>query len=236
MQVEPAWRRTVAVSTLLASATATMTLVLGVGVAEASINILGDTRPLLDIDPRGAMALRWSNVCCIFGYGLLLVPAALFLHDDLSRRSPRLARLVLAAALACTMFAALSVAVLVVVWPPLQESFRAAPATEQAALEATFRAWSDAMNAGVGSLVALCGAAWWLPSGALLREDHPWFGSVTMVLGGAALIGGLGLLLGSATIATVGLGVIFGGVPVWALWLGLAILRGWRVPAFARID
>jgi hypothetical protein len=157
---------------------------------------------------------------------LLLVPAALFLYDEISPRSRRGARLILASALAFTLFAALSVAVLVVVWPPLQQAYQTATAAERPALEATFRAWSDAMNAGVGILVALCGAGWWLPTGLLLRAERPWFGWATAGLGAGALVGGVGLLLGSPLVATPGLAVLFGGVPPWALWFGGAVLRG----------
>ena len=65
---------------------------------------------------------------------------------------------------------------------------------------------------------------WFLGIGLLLRSERRLFSIFSIVLGISALLSSLGVILGIEAIAL--LGVIYGLLaPVWALWLGIDLLR-----------
>jgi hypothetical protein len=65
---------------------------------------------------------------------------------------------------------------------------------------------------------------WFLGIGLLLRGERRLFSIFSIILGISALLGWLGVILGIEAIAL--LAVIYGLLPpVWALWLGIDLLR-----------
>jgi hypothetical protein len=66
---------------------------------------------------------------------------------------------------------------------------------------------------------------WFLGIGLLLQDERRLFSIFSIVLGISALLSWLGVILGIEAIAFF-LGVIYGLLaPVWALWLGIDLLR-----------
>jgi hypothetical protein len=66
---------------------------------------------------------------------------------------------------------------------------------------------------------------WFLGIGLLLRGERRLFSIFSIILGISALLGSLGMILSVEALALLG-GVIYGLLaPIWALWLGIDLLR-----------
>jgi hypothetical protein len=65
----------------------------------------------------------------------------------------------------------------------------------------------------------------WIGIGLILRHERRAIGISTVILGVAALVGSVGTTLGIAPLAQLGLCVYLVLAPIWALWLGIDLLR-----------
>jgi hypothetical protein len=213
------------ISGVLAAPLGFATLALGVIGAGASIDVLADPTPFLQLESRQIDALRWANLCSIFGYGLLLVPVAVYLYELLDQRSRGLARLAAVCAIGYVGFATTNAVVLWSAWPVLQRAYPLLDPGQRTAFEAVFRAITDTLEIGVEAVMYLLGGTWWLVVGLLLlplRRVLAWF---TLALGCAAGVGAIGLLTGFGPLATPALALAFLLTPVWSAWVGLDALR-----------
>ena len=78
-----------------------------------------------------------------------------------------------------------------------------------------------------GAAQNLAGAVWWgLLGTALLRAGRRGLGALTLVLAGASTLTTAGALLSVEALTLPGLTLTVLLVPVWAVWSGLALLRG----------
>ena len=174
--------------------------------------------------------LHFSMVLDVFGYYLLLAPLALFLGSWLGPKSPDLVRLYTICALAYMLLGALGAAVLSAVVPQLMADYGNASGQQREMLQIVFNALTSAVDRGVWNTLEMFPAATWLLGiGWLLRQERRRLGIVTMVVGCAALLDGVGTSLNLPLIALPGLGIYLAGLPLWALAMGIALLRGSRI-------
>jgi hypothetical protein len=180
--------------------------------------------------PRGNGAgtlLHFSMVLDVFGYYLLLAPLALFLWSWLRPMGPDLVRLYTICGLAYMLFGALGAAVLSAVVPQLMADYGHASGQQREMLQIVFNAVISAVDRGVWNTLEMFPAATWLLGiGWLLRRERGPIGIATMVVGGAALLDGVGTSLNLPWIALPGLGIFLAGLPLWALLLGIGLVRG----------
>jgi hypothetical protein len=210
---------------VLAAPLGLATLALGVIGAGASIDVLADPMPFLHLESRQIDALRWANLCSIFGYGLLLVPVAVYLYQLLDERSRGLSRLAAVCAIGYIGFATTNAVVLWSAWPVLQRAYPLLDPGQQTAFEAVFRAITDTVEIGVEAVMYLLGGAWWLLVGLLLLPRWRVLAWFTLALGCAAEVGAMGLLTGFSPLATPALALAFLLTPIWSGWVGLDALR-----------
>jgi hypothetical protein len=74
----------------------------------------------------------------------------------------------------------------------------------------------------LGELLA---GIWFVGVGLLLRGERRIFSIVTMILGISALLDSLGMILNIEGLALLGLSIYVVLAPIWALWLGIDLLR-----------
>ena len=213
------------ISGVLAAPLAFATLALGVIGAGASIDVLADPAPFLHLEGGQIDALRWANLCSIFGYGLLLLPVAVYLYDLRDERSRGLARLAAVCAVGYIGFATTNAVVLWSAWPVLQRAYPLLDPGQRVAFEAIFRAVTDTVEIGVEAVMYLLGGTWWLLVGLLLLPLRRVLAWLTLALGCAAGVGALGLLAGFSPLATPALALAFLLTPIWSAWVGLDALR-----------
>jgi hypothetical protein len=187
------------------------------------------SHPLTLIERGGAgvaNALRWGAILDMFGYYLLIAPLALFLDAWLRVRHGLWARLFAGGLLAYVLVGAAGAAVLAAVTPRLFGLYASASAEQRPAIGALYVTVNDAVSAGLWNLLeeVVVGVGW-LGLGVLLRRERPVVGIVTIVLGAACLLDGTGVIFGWEGLATAALGLYVLLAPLWALVLGVALLR-----------
>jgi hypothetical protein len=90
-------------------------------------------------------------------------------------------------------------------------------------LEAVFEVVTDLGIAAFFSLSYVLGGVWWLGIGLILRVERRILGVATVVQGIATLGYGVGVMLRVEPLAILEPLTFF--APIWALWLGIVILR-----------
>jgi hypothetical protein len=95
--------------------------------------------------------------------------------------------------------------------------------SQREVLEVVFKAVTDFSFEGMYALSGILAGLWWLGIGLVLRAEQRVLGIATAILGLAILGAGSGWLLRVDPLARLELFYFF--VPLWALWLGVAIWR-----------
>ena len=179
----------------------------------------------LSIGADGARLLRWGLILDMLSYYLPLLPVALFLWRWLRARDPDWALFYTSCGLGYILVGAIGAAILAAVHPPLINAYAQASVEQRPVLEAVFSAIGNMVYGGMwGILEVVLAGIWFLGIGLLLQGERSLFSIFSVILGISALLGSLGVILGIEAIAL--LGVIYGLLaPIWALWLGIDLLR-----------
>lgn len=172
--------------------------------------------------PSGVELMRWSMITDLLGFYLLLVPLALVLWDWLKKYSPQFTRFFTVFGLGYLFFGAMGAAILSVIAPQQVQSYAQAAGAEAQVYQAVLLAFSNAIYDGVwGTLNPLLAGVWWVGIGWLLRRERRALGWGTIVLGIFMLLRDIKF----GPIELIGLAVYFVLAPIWAAWLGVALLR-----------
>ena len=181
---------------------------------------------MLSIGAGGANLLRWGLLLDMLGYYLLLLPVALFLQRWCGSRNPTWVRFYTVCGSGYILIGAVGAATLAAVHPPLITAYAQASEGQRAALEIVFVGMWNMVYGGLWNIVGeLLVGIWFLGIGWQLRSERRIFGVVSIILGISALLDSLGTILSVEAVASLGLLVYVGLAPIWALWLGLDLLR-----------
>jgi len=74
-------------------------------------------------------------------------------------------------------------------------------------------------------LEALLAGVWFLGNGWLVWDERRIFSIVSMILGVSALLDSLGMILGIEALFLLGVSIYVFLAPIWALWIGIDLLR-----------
>ena len=186
------------------------------------------TNPVLalSVGADGASLLRWGMILDMLSYYLPLLPVALFLWRWLGPRDPDWVLFYTSCGLGYILIGAIGAVILAAVHPPLINAYAQASVEQRPVLEAVFSAIGNMVYGGMWNILGvLLAGIWFLGIGLLLRGERRLFSIFSIILGISALLSSLGVILGIEAIAFF-LGVIYGLLaPVWALWLGIDLLR-----------
>jgi hypothetical protein len=180
----------------------------------------------LSVGPDGANLLRWGLILDMLGYYLPLLPLAIFIQEWLKAKSPIWVRFYTSCGLGYILIGATGAVTLAVVQPPLINAYAQASTEQRAVLETIFGAIWNIIYGGIWNILGeLLVGIWLLGVGLLLRSERRAFGIVSMIIGISALLDSLGNILGIEGVALVGLSIYIILAPIWALWLGIDLLR-----------
>ncbi|MEW5989163.1 MAG: hypothetical protein AB1791_21260, partial [Chloroflexota bacterium] len=225
MDDENTFRRVAAVTAVLAAPPAIGSLVVGLAALGNDFDAFSDPSLLLAATTSAGL-LRWSVLLNMFGYYLLLTPAALYLWHWLKTQSPHLVKLYSLCGLGYLWLGVMGAAILASVWPSLVNAYSQAAAGQQETITVVFEGITAVVEGGLWSNPQdLLGGLWWLGIGSFLRRERSGLGLLTMVLGAAVLLNSLGDFLNLETLDTIGLSLALLLVPIWSIWLGLTLLR-----------
>ena len=190
---------------------------------EAVSNNASVVLPLVAKNPAIAW---WPNIFDFFGFYLLLLPLALYLHRLFKTEAPDWMNLFTVCGLGYILFGAMGAATLAVVLSSQAAAYAATTGAAQQMHTIVFEAFGDAIQRGVwGILDPVLAGVWWTGLGLLLRKHRSILGWYTVVLGLVNLVGGFSAALGFETAAGVCLNLYFLMAPIWAGWMGVTLLR-----------
>jgi hypothetical protein len=179
----------------------------------------------LSVGADGASLLRWGMILDMLSYYLPLLPVALFLWRWLRSRNPDWVLFYTSCGLGYILLGTIGAVILAAVHPPLINAYAQATVEQRYVLETVFRTIWNMVYRGIWSILdELLVGVWFLGIGLLLRDEWRLFSIFSSILGISALLGWLGIILDIEALAL--LGSIYGLLaPVWALWLGIDLLR-----------
>lgn len=226
MHTERSFQRGAAIAAMLSAPFAfgnTITMLMA-----THFDVDATTNPLaiLESGAQAASLWRWSMLLDMLGYYLLIVPVVLVLRHWLAQRNPRWAELFGLCLLWYSLIGAIGAAIHAAVLPPLIRSYAEAGVAQQDSIRTVFLAVHDLVLMGLWNLLeVLLAGVGWVGMGVLLMRERRVLGGVTVLLGLASLVDSLGVISTIEALATSGLMVYLFLAPVWALWLGLDLVR-----------
>ena len=214
---------------LAAAALAVASIVLGGLALGFDPLAFSDPLGMLALEPRKAELLRWSMLCDMLGYYLLLWPLALLAWAWLRQVRPLWSLLLSVCGLAYALVGAIGAVVLAAVLPGLSAAYAAQPEPAGLAVELVGASLVNAVYLGLwNTLEMILGGAWWLGLGLLLglaRPALPALRWLSLLLGAAALFVALSRMLGLEPLFALALPVVLALIPVWTLWFAVEALR-----------
>lgn len=195
------------------------------------LQAFGHPELLLSIGHEGATLLRWGFILDMFGYYLLLAPAAIALWSQLQSRGRSRVSLYTLCGLAYMLVGAVGATTLAAVVPPIIDALghSAGPQRETASL--VLSTVVTAVYVGLwNTLEATLAAAWWLGIGFTLLRARRGLGALSILLGACWLLDAVGHVVDVQVIWMVPLNIVFALYPIWTLWLGIALLRPPAMP------
>ncbi|MEM7034737.1 MAG: DUF4386 family protein [Chloroflexota bacterium] len=220
------FQRVTAIAAILALPAAWGGLIIGLMAVGYDFEVFSDTHTLIAIGSEAANLIRWSLILAMFGNYLLLIPLALFLWHWLRPHSPLYATFYTLGGLMYIFLGAMGGAIMTVVWPLLINEFAQAPEAQKETLVMLFQVITRLAEGGFqGALQNIPGGIWFLGMGLLLRQERRMLGYYDVIVGFFLLVNALGGILQSEPLSMIGLTANLLLVPVWAMWLGLELLR-----------
>lgn len=200
-----------------------------------SADIFTNPSLALSVSADQARLVRWAMIFDLFGYYLPLLPAALFLWRWLEPTNPDWAVFYTVCGLGYILIGAIGAVIFAVVYAPLAAAYAAASPDGQAVLETVFGVVVSMIYGGMWNILGeLLAGVWFFGIGFLLQNERRIFAIVSMVLGVAALLDSFGNIVDIESLASLGLYTYLLLAPIWALWLGLDLLR--KPVQIARIE
>ena len=188
--------------------------------------VFTDPALMLGMKAQEAQMLRWGLILDVFGYYLLLLPAALFLQHWLGPKNRGWVRFFTICGVGYIFIGGAGAAILAAAEPALIKAYAQALAGPQNALETVFVSVWEMVYGGMWNILGeLLAGIWLVGIGWELSRERRLLGYFGMVVGVAALLDSLGTMLGVDALASTGLLLFVGLAPIWALWLGIDLLR-----------
>jgi hypothetical protein len=191
-------------------------------------NMNAATNPALSlaVGADGASLLRWGLILDMVSYYLPLLPIALFLWRWLGSRDPDGVLFYTSCGLGYILIGAIGAVILAAVHPPLINAYTEASVEQRPVLETVFSAVWNMVYGGMWNILeVLLAGIWFLGIGLLLRGERRLFSIFSIILGISALLDSLGVILSIEALALLGATVYVLLAPVWALWLGIDLIR-----------
>jgi hypothetical protein len=220
------FQRLAGLTAILASVLAVASLWVGLAGLDYELDAFSGAEAILGAGTAAASYIRWSQICNLFGNYLLLFPLALLLWRWLRPANPPFADFYTLAGLFFLAVGGIASGILVGAWPAMLIDYAHAADTEREMIATVFVNITRSIEDGLQGLVQnVPGAIWLLGMGGLLRRERPALGWLTLVFGFFMLINSLGSLLDNSTLSMIGFSGNLLILPVWAMSIGIDLLR-----------
>lgn len=217
--------RAAAIAAIVSLPVAVASFVVGLLAVDFRMDAYTDPLLVLSTGANGATLWRWSMILDMLGYYLLIVPIIVVLAHGLPSKDRARSDLFILCLLAYCLIGAAGAATLAGTQPSLITAWESAASPERAMLEVVFLNQTKMVYGGLWNLLdALLAGVGWVGLGLALSRNGLRIGSVTIALGAASLLDGIGTMFMIEPVQMAGLFVYLVLAPVWACWLGLAAL------------
>ncbi|MEI9809698.1 MAG: hypothetical protein WDO16_18570 [Bacteroidota bacterium] len=169
--------------------------------------------------------VSWFLLLDMFGYYLLLLPLIFYLHQQYKYRSPWTS-LITFSGLAYVLIGAVGAAILAAVWPDMMQEHLTATSEQKEMIGGLFKAITLVVTKGMWNVIEmLFSAVWWIGIGKLLYRESKVLGALTMTTGISTLLDAAGNITGFHSLAEAGLNIYLLLAIVWAIVMGISIMR-----------
>lgn len=216
----------VALITILSGIVSIACLLLAAIGANYHFEVFNNPALLLTLPGVDASASKWSMICDMFGYYMLLLPVIYYFHDWMKNKTAW-SNLITFCGLAYVLIGAIGAAILAVVYPKSIESFHQANAAAQPLIQSGFEFANTLVYDGMWNLLEVVFAGmWWLAIGTLLLKQKTKAASVVSVITGLfALLDALAGILSIAPLHELALNGYLYGAVIWAFVIGVVIYK-----------
>jgi hypothetical protein len=226
MDDHESFQRFAAITAIVSFPLALASIVLSGMVTNFNPDVAANPVLMLSVGTSGANLVRWGMILDMLGNYLPILPIALFVKYWLRPKSPVWMRFYTTCGLGFGIIGSVGAVALAAVQPPLINAYTQGSPEQRAILEAIFGATWYIVFGGVWNILGeLLAGIWFLGIGLLLRSERRIFSIVSMIVGVSALLDSLGNVLGMERLALVGLSIYIILAPIWALWMGIDLLR-----------
>ncbi len=171
--------------------------------------------------------MKWSWLADLFGYYLLLVPAAFLIHHWLKSKNPYWMSVFTFCGLAYIFSGCIGAAILAKIWPTLISGYASADEPIKEIYRIVFTNSTQMVYGGIwGYLEFLLAGIWWIGIGITMKSERKALGVVTIILGIFTLMTFAGEVFALKNVALIGLMIYLILAPVWAFCLGISLVRG----------
>ena len=205
--------------TLLSGITALACMVLGAIAVNYHFEVFNNPSLMLTLPGIDAEAGRWSMICDMFGYYMLLLPVIYYLHDWMKDKTAW-SNLITFCGLAYVLIGSIGAAILAVVWPHTLNTYPTATPEAQQILKANFELINTVVYSGMWNLLEMFFAgAWWLFAGILLfKGKYKGIGIISILTSCFSLLDGFSAMIENAVLHEISLNVYLYISIIWAFW------------------
>lgn len=181
---------------------------------------------MLTLPDVNAEAARWSMICDMIGYYLLLLPVIYYLHDWMKEKTPW-SNLVTFCGLAYVLTGSIGAAILAVTYPQALQAYPAATPAMQQMIKLDFELLNSMVYGGMWNMLeVLFASVWWfLPGRLLINAGQTSIGILALIISCFSLLDGISGMLKNEALHEVALNVYLYGSIVWTIWIGVLIYR-----------
>jgi hypothetical protein len=218
--------KTVGILTVFSGKIALLCMIFGAIAVDFHFEVFNNPALMLTLPGVNAEAGRWSMICDMLGYYMLLLPVICYLHDWMKDKTPW-SNLITFCGLAYVLIGSVGASILAVTYPQALNTYPGAAAAMQPIIKSNFEFVNSMVYGGMWNLLeVLFAGVWWLFVGiALLKTGRKSIGIVTIILGGFSLLDGFSGMIESASLHEITLNVYLYLSIVWAVWIGVLIYR-----------
>ncbi len=221
-----AFERMTGLTAIIAGVLAITSLWIGLAGLDYQLDAFSGAEAILGAGAAAAPYIRWSQICNLLGNYLLLFPTALLLWRWLRPANPPFVDFYTLAGLFFLSVGGIASGILVGAWPDMLIDYANAAGAERYIIATIFINFTRSIENGLQGLVQnLPGAIWLLGMGGMLKRERFTLGWLTLIFGSFMLVNSLGSLLDNSTLSMIGFSGNFLILPVWAVWIGLDLLR-----------
>lgn len=218
-------QRAIGLITVLSGIIALGSMLVGLMATDFNFETFSNPVELLSLTGNTPILIRWFMLLDMFGYYLLLLPIVWYTYRKLEAITPW-AHVITSSGFAYIVIGSIGASALAAAWPSLIHEYQVADNGNKEVYKAAFTLSNDLVVKGIwNTLEVWLAGVWWLGIGIFTIKGRA-LKITTIILGIGSIIDGLGETLGTPFIAEIGLNIYLLFAIVWAVWIGIAMMRG----------